>query len=69
MGGVREQGVAVLADKARSMSEQKRTHKPKLVIKSQKNGNQGMGILQLLTHHFRMTHQCVRKSRKPCQIY
>lgn len=64
----RAQGVAVLADKDVSISEQKRTCEPKQVIKSQKNGNRGMGILQLLTHHFRMNHQSVWQSVQPCQV-
>lgn len=59
MGSVREQWVAVLADKDHGISEQKMPRKPKQVIKSQKNENWGMGILQLLTHQFRMIHQSV----------
>ena len=59
MASVREHRVAVLADKERSISEQKRVCKPKQVIKWQKNGNWGMDNLQLLTHHFRLIHQCV----------
>lgn len=34
----------MVADKAHGISEQKRTSKPKQVIKLEKNGNQGMGI-------------------------
>ena len=36
----------------RPIWEQKRTRKPKQVITVPENGNQGMGVLQLLSHHF-----------------
>lgn len=52
MGSVREQGAAVLADKVPGTSEQKRTRKPKQVIKLKKNGNQALSVPQMLTYHW-----------------
>lgn len=52
MGSVREQGVKVLVDKDPGIWEQKGTGKPKQVIKLKKNGNQALGVLQMLIHHF-----------------
>lgn len=62
MGSGREQGVAVLADKDRCVSEQNRTHKLK-PIKSQKNGNRGMGVLKLPTHLVDNSSACLAKYR------